>query len=173
MIFHHISPLAGLPRHRRDGSASNATVFFSKGSRFVLIFFLTSYKIITSNLTSSTLTDVTVGGILAACFAVLLLSFVPCYLKHRRRHSQSTPVNDVESVISRQTSFELRSLKTVSLPIFADSYLVSDDVIKAVHKASGLFASEKLKPCSFCLAALAKNCSHFHLSSIALLRVDR
>ena len=51
--------------------------------------------------------------------------------------------------------------------------MVSDDGIKAVHKASGLFASNNSKPCSFDLATLVKDCCHGHLSSVAFLRLDR
>ncbi|KAH9997357.1 hypothetical protein BJV77DRAFT_82787 [Russula vinacea] len=77
---------------RRDISAPNATASVSKRS-------------------APTLTGITLGGIFAACFAVLLLLVVPCYLKRRRRHPHSTPVNDMEDELYRQASCESRSIK--------------------------------------------------------------
>ena len=120
LIFHHTKSKSA---DRRDISAPNATASVSKRSACVcVVSFLAPFNNNRVYLTSPTLTGITLGGIFAACFAVLLLLVVPCYLKRRRRHPHSTPVNDMEDELYRQASCESRSHKTVCLPIYSNRH---------------------------------------------------
>ena len=111
MIF--ITPSLSVPRDQRNSSAPNATV--SKRSEYVCDeSFLTSFNIDRIYFTSLTLTGVAIGGILATCFAILLLLLVPCYLKRRHRRAESIRANDMEYGLSRQPSFASSSQKAVS-----------------------------------------------------------
>jgi hypothetical protein len=67
--------------------------------------------IIASNLL---LTGATIGGVLAACFAALLLLLVPCYLKRRHRRPESPRADDMEYGHSRQSGFASSNHKAVS-----------------------------------------------------------
>ncbi|KAI9435245.1 hypothetical protein F5148DRAFT_1154679, partial [Russula earlei] len=78
----HVSRLSSSrPRGRRDTSASDATV--SRGSR-------------------PSVSGAAIAGVLVACLVILLLLFLPCYLKRRRRKLQSKPVNNAEDGVLQQ-----------------------------------------------------------------------
>ena len=63
---------------------------------------------------SPTLTGVAIGGILLACFVVLLLLVVPCYLKRRRRSVENTRADDTEQGHSRQSNVASNNHRAVS-----------------------------------------------------------
>ena len=66
------------------------------------------------------------GGILGACFGVLILLLVICYLERRRRRAERTRGDNMDYGLSRQSSFVSGNDKSVSRPV-SQIAMVSDD----------------------------------------------